>query len=163
MTKKHFVPTDHDANRDPITGEPGAHPIGAGLGAAAGGAAAGAAAGAVAGPVGAAVGAVVGGVAGGLAGKEVAEHIDPTRESAYWRENYKSRDYYDDSVTYDEIEPAYQHGWESRARYPGKKFDEVEPQLQEDWNSKTNRELAWERARLASRDAWDRIEKLEDR
>ena len=35
--------TTPDANRDPITGEAGAHPVGAGLGAAAGGAAAGAA------------------------------------------------------------------------------------------------------------------------
>lgn len=159
-TKKHVNP---DANPDPITGEPGAHPVGAGLGAAAGGAAAGAAAGAFTGPIGAAVGAVVGGVAGGLAGKEVAERIDPTRESAYWRENYQTRDYYDDSVAYDSIEPAYQHGWESRARYPDQSFDEAEPLLRADWEKKTNRELAWERARLASRDAWDRIERLEGR
>ena len=34
-----------DANRDPITNEPGAHPVGTGVGAALGGAAAGAAAG----------------------------------------------------------------------------------------------------------------------
>lgn len=152
-----------DANRDAITGEPGSHPVGAGLGAAAGGAAAGAAAGVVAGPVGAAVGAVVGGVAGGLAGKEVAERIDPTRESAYWRDNYQTREYYDKAVTYDSIEPAYQHGWESRARYPDQSFDEAEPLLQADWNKKTNRQLEWERARLASRDAWDRVERLEDR
>ena len=72
-----------DANRDPITGEPGAHPVGTGLGTAAGGAAAGAAAGLAAGPVGAAVGAVVGGVAGGLAGKGIAESINPTVEEAY--------------------------------------------------------------------------------
>src|SRR3954467_12307394 len=32
---------DHDMNRDPITGAPGAHPVGTGLGAAAGGMAAG--------------------------------------------------------------------------------------------------------------------------
>ena len=56
----------HDANRDPLTGAPGAHPVGVGLGTAAGGMAAGAAAGAVAGPVGAVAGAVVGGIVGGL-------------------------------------------------------------------------------------------------
>ena len=66
------------ANRDPLTGAPGAHPIGTGVGAAAGGIAAGAAVGSVAGPVGTAVGAAVGAVAGGLAGKGVAENIDPT-------------------------------------------------------------------------------------
>src|SRR5688500_1459820 len=83
---------DRDRNEDPITGEPGSHPVGAGLGAAAGGAAAGAVAGAVGGPVGAAIGAVVGGVAGGLGGKAIAEHIDPTAEDAFWRDEYPNRD-----------------------------------------------------------------------
>lgn len=66
------------ANLDPITGAPGAHPVGTGVGAVAGGVAAGAAAGTVAGPVGTAVGAAVGAVAGGLAGKKVAEKERPT-------------------------------------------------------------------------------------
>lgn len=66
------------ANRDPITGAPGAHPVGTGVGAAAGGVAAGAAIGSVAGPVGTAVGAVGGAIAGGLTGKGVAEAADPT-------------------------------------------------------------------------------------
>lgn len=75
-----------DANRDPITGAPGSHPVGTGLGAAAGGVAAGAAAGTVAGPVGTVVGAAVGAVVGGLAGKATAEAIDPTAEDAYWQD-----------------------------------------------------------------------------
>ena len=70
--------TGGTANRDPISGEPGAHPVGTGVGAAAGGIAAGAAVGSVAGPVGTVVGAAVGAVAGGLAGKGVAEKVDPT-------------------------------------------------------------------------------------
>jgi len=65
-----------DANRDPITGATGSHPVGTGLGAAAGGVAAGAAAGSVAGPLGTVVGAAVGAVLGGLAGKGVAEMVD---------------------------------------------------------------------------------------
>jgi uncharacterized protein (TIGR02271 family) len=75
-----------DANRDPITKTPGAHPAGTGIGAAAGGAAgvaggaaAGAASGTVGGPAGAAIGGVIGAVAGGLAGKGVAEKSNPTR------------------------------------------------------------------------------------
>ncbi|MEP7261778.1 MAG: hypothetical protein ABI669_11275, partial [Usitatibacter sp.] len=80
-------------NKDPITGAPGAHPIGTGIGAAAGGMAAGAAVGTVAGPVGTVIGAAVGAVVGGLAGKGVAEKIDPTLEEAYWRENYVNRPY----------------------------------------------------------------------
>src|SRR4051794_36906038 len=81
------------ANRDPLSGEPGAHPVGVGVGAAAGGMAAGAAVGTVAGPLGTAVGAAVGAIVGGLAGKGVAESVDPTAEDAYWRANYASRDY----------------------------------------------------------------------
>ena len=149
-----------DSNPDPITGEPGAHPVGAGLGAAAGGAAAGAAAGAVAGPIGAVAGAVIGGVAGGLGGKAVAEQIDPTAEDAYWRDEYSKRDYFDSDVSYDEIAPAYRHGWESRTRYGDRSWDEAEPELRREWEAQpTSRDLAWERARRASRDAWDRIER----
>ena len=79
------------SNLDPITGEPGAHPVGTGVGAAAGGMAAGAAAGTVAGPVGTVIGAAVGAVVGGLAGKGVAESVDPTEHDAYWRENFTTR------------------------------------------------------------------------
>src|SRR3954469_1546312 len=77
-----------DANRDPITGEPGSHPVGTGVGAAVGGAAAGAAVGSVAGPIGTVAGIIGGAVVGGLAGKGIAEKIDPTREDTYWRENH---------------------------------------------------------------------------
>src|SRR6185295_7369116 len=94
-----------DANRDPLTGAPGAHPVGVGAGAAAGGAT-GAAVGAMAGPAGAVVGAAVGAVVGGLAGKAAAESIDPTREDAYWRENYQARPYFDAATPYDAYQPA---------------------------------------------------------
>jgi hypothetical protein len=152
--------TSTSENRDPITGEPGAHPVGTGIGAVAGAAAAGAAAGAAGGPVGAVVGAVAGGIVGGLAGKSIAESIDPTAEDAYWRENHASRPYYEPSTTYDEdLAPAYRHGWESRARYADRSFDEVEPDLGRDWDSvKSGSRLNWDRAKHATRDAWDRIE-----
>ena len=64
-------------NRDPITNEPGAHPVGTGAGALAGGAA-GAAVGSAAGPVGTGVGAVAGAIAGGLGGKAAGEKFNPT-------------------------------------------------------------------------------------
>src|SRR3954454_5907703 len=83
----------HDANRDPITGAPGAHPIGTGAGAAAAGATGAAIGAAVGGPVGAVVGGAIGAVAGGLGGKGVAEKINPTVEDAYWRDTYTSRPY----------------------------------------------------------------------
>src|SRR6185312_682607 len=94
-------------NRDPITGEPGAHPVGTGVGAAAGGMAAGAAVGTAAGPVGTAVGAAAGAIAGGLAGKAVAEHYDPTAEDAYWRQNFEREPYFQKGMTYEDYGPAY--------------------------------------------------------
>ena len=139
-----------DANRDPISGAPGAHPVGTGVGAALGGAAAGAATGTV-------VGAAIGAVVGGLAGKGVAEAVDPTREDAYWRENYKNRPYVSGG-SYDDFGPAYAYGVSSYGRYSGRKFDEVEADLSRDWNNARGKSsLSWDRAKNATRDAWDRI------
>jgi hypothetical protein len=150
---------DRDENRDPITDEPGAHPVGAGVGAAIGGAAAGAAAGLAAGPVGTVAGAVVGGLAGGLAGKAVAEQIDPSAEDHYWRNEYTQRDYYDPTVGYEEVGPAYQYGWESRAEYGERSWEDVEPDLAHDWTNRRGKSsLDWGRARPAARDAWDRVD-----
>lgn len=147
-------------NRDPLTGEKGSHPVGTGLGAVAAGAATGAAGGAVAGPVGAAVGAVIGAVAGGLAGKGVAESVNPTAETEYWRNNYKSRSYIEPGHEYEVYEPAYRYGWEAKSRHEGKSFDEVETDLGREWSSaKGSSSLGWDKARHATRDAWDRLDK----
>jgi len=145
-------------NRDPLTGEKGAHPVGVGLGAAGAGAA-GAAIGSVAGPVGTVVGAVIGSVAGGLIGKEVAESVDPTVEDTYWRDNHASRPYAIKGSSYDDYAPAYSYGWESRVKHDGRSFDEVETELARDWPSRSPRSrLSWAEARPATRDAWERIE-----
>ncbi len=154
--------TEHEhagsENRDPLSGEKGAHPVGTGVGAAAAGAAAGAAGGALAGPAGAAVGAVIGAVAGGLAGKGVAESIDPTVETTYWRENYASRPYYEKGHAFDHYEPAYRYGWESRGRYPEETFESVETDLARDWDKvRGHSKMGWDKAKHATRDAWDRI------
>ena len=144
-------------NEDPITGEPGAHPVGSGLGAAAGGAVAGAAAGAIGGPVGAAVGAAVGGVAGGLAGKAIAEKIDPTVEAKYWESSYKERPYTDSSLQYSHYDPAYRYGWESRGRSDQSDFATAEKDLERNWSTQRgDSELEWKQARPATKDAWDR-------
>ena len=131
----------NDANRDPLTNEPGAHPVGTGVGAAMGGAAVGAAAGAFGGPVGAAIGGVAGAVAGGLAGKAAAEAVNPTEEDAYWRENYEREPYYVGGRTYDHYRPAYELGWSSVGRYEGD-FDAVEPRLADDWRARMP-PMAW--------------------
>ncbi len=143
---------------DPITGAPGAHPVGTGIGAILGGAAAGAATGTVAGPVGTVIGLAVGAIVGGLAGKGVAESIDPTLEDAYWRDNYKERPYVDGDMTYDDYGPAYGFGVDSYERYKGRRFDEVEPDLSLGWDrARGTSSLDWDRAKHATRDAWSRV------
>lgn len=145
------------ANRDPITGAPGAHPVGTGLGAAGGGAA-GAAIGSMAGPIGTVAGAVIGAVAGGLGGKAAAEAIDPTVQNAYWEENYSTRPYVNASHTYKDLQPAYRYGWESAARSQGKSFEDIAPTLERDWTkARANSTLGWDTAKPAVRDAWDRV------
>lgn len=147
-----------DANRDPISGAPGAHPVGTGLGALAGGAAAGAVTGTVAGPVGTVVGAAIGAVIGGLAGKGVAETIDPTRESAYWSDNFSGRDYVAQGSSFADYGPAYGYGVTARSQYPGRNFDDVESEMSGGWNAGRGAStLSWERAKHAARDAWNRI------
>jgi uncharacterized protein (TIGR02284 family) len=147
---------DKDLNRDPITDEPGAHPVGTGVGAA-GGAVAGAAAGALGGPIGAAVGGVVGAVVGGLAGKAAAESFNPTAEEAHWREKYTREPYYEKGRTYDDYSPAYRLGMTGRTRYES--WDTAEPQLATEWDAtRGTSSLDWDRARPATRAAWDRID-----
>jgi hypothetical protein len=152
--------TPPEANPDPLTDEPGSHPIGTGIGATIGGAAAGAAAGSVAGPVGTIVGTAVGAVAGGYAGKAAEEYIDPTIEDAYWRENYRNRSYVGRDAAYDEYEPAYRYGWESFATNRDRKFEEVEPGMASKWETfrGSKSKLGWSDAKPAVRDAWDRLE-----
>lgn len=157
---------EREANRDPITGAPGSHPVGTGIGAAVGGVAAavgtgaavGAATGTVVGPVGTVIGAAVGAIVGGLAGKGVAEAIDPTAENAYWRENYTGRSYVSGSKSFDDYGPAYGYGVSSYTKYPGQSFDDVESDLSRDWSiSRGKSNLDWNGAKNASRDAWNRV------
>lgn len=153
---------DPQSNPDPITGQPGAHPVGTGVGAAGAGVVGTAIGGAVGGPVGAVVGAVVGSVAGGLAGKGVAEKVDPTIESEYWRSNYKSRPYIEPDYDYTDYEPAYRTGYEGYSTYAGQglTYTDAEPHLRTNYERQYgSSRLGWEKAKHASRDAWDRVER----
>jgi len=146
-----------NANRDPLTGAAGAHPVGTGLGAVAGAAAAGAAVGTFAGPVGTVIGAAAGAVAGGLVGKGIAESIDPTVEDAYWRDNYSTRPYAT-GASYDQFGPAYGYGVKSYGKYSGRSFDDVESDLSRGWSTaRGNSSLGWDKAKHATRDAWNRV------
>ena len=152
------------ANLDPITGEPGSHPVGTGVGALGAGAAGAAIGGAIGGPIGAPVGAVigaiVGGVGGGLAGKGIAESINPTEEDHYWQSNFRNTSYFQNDYEYADYEPAYRTGYEGFHRHAGsgRDYAEVEPDLQRDYErTKGGSRLEWEKAKAATRDAWERL------
>ena len=161
---------DRDLNPDPITGEPGAHPVGTGVGAAAGGAT-GAAVGSLAGPIGTAVGAVIGAVAGGLAGKGVAESIDPTAEHTYWKENHEKQTFAAEDEPFEDYGPAYRAGYTGYRE--GKSFDDREADLRmeyegaaqkgkadvtaEERSAPTEESLRWDKAREAARAAYERV------
>lgn len=169
--KPTIKPAPADFNRDPLTGEPGAHPVGADIGAATG-AATGASIGMGAGPVGAAIGAVVGGFIGGYAGKGVAEGIDPTAEDAYWRENHPAQSFADDGADYESYASAYRTGFTGYRE--GRSFAEREadlrmeyeggPQRSEAQAANSNEEmptspppLKWDKARNAAQAAYERL------
>ena len=170
---------------DPITGEPGAHPVGTGVGAAAGGAT-GAAIGSLAGPIGTVVGTVIGAIAGGLTGKGVAESIDPSAEDAYWREQHSKQKYADDEQPFDAFAPAYRTGYMGYRE--GQTFEEREADLRMEYEGgpqKAEAEIAdsavqnaqanatpgtirhdmtplrWDKASAAARAAYERVRRGE--
>lgn len=150
-----------EPHRDPVTGAPGAHPLGVGLGAAVGGAATGAALGTIAGPIGSVAGAIAGGVLGGLSGKAVAEELDPTLQSedVYWRDHYIHEAYVDRERPYEEYRYAYRLGYETRVRYPHLSEEEAMATLQSVYEREADaRALPWAMARYAARAAWYRAD-----
>lgn len=155
--KEHRETNEKDSNPDPITKAPGSHPAGTGAGAAAGGLAGAAIGTAVGGPVGGVVGSAIGAAAGGLAGKGVAEAVDPTSEEAYWHEEYRNRPYYDNSVPYEDISPAYRTGYMGYGSHPDRElFDDIEEELKSDYERNQSTRLPWAKARPAAKDAWER-------
>lgn len=151
---------DHgaDGNRDPISGEAGAHPVGVAVGTVLGGATAGAAAGAVAGPAGMVAGAVVGGVAGGLAGKSFAEELNPSELSAYWEREYPQSVYFDPEVNYSDFDAAYLYGYQARSRFARAPWEDIEAELAISWDAyRTDRsKLPWSAAWKAIKDGYER-------
>ena len=148
-----------DKNPDPLTGEPGSHPIGTGVGAAGGGLTGAAIGAAVGGPLGAAVGAVVGGVAGAYGGKGVAEAVNPTEEEKYWRENHAKQEWAQgEALGYEHYGPAYRTGYEGVMKYAGRQYHEIETDLARDYEKNdANPAIPWDRARPAVKAAWSRV------
>jgi len=158
ITKK-VVANEGDLNRDPLTGTPGAHPLGTTAGATSG-AVAGAVAGmAVGGPVGSVIGIAVGAVAGGLAGKSAAEAANPTAEELFWRETYIREPYYVKGKTFEYYAPGFRAGWEGRVRHDGRTFEAAEPELKVNYDlAKSELDPSWQDVRPAARAAWNRVD-----
>jgi hypothetical protein len=154
--KKADLPPKGSRNPDPITDEPGVHPIETGIGAAVAGAASGLAVGAFAGPAAAAVGAAVGSVAGGYAGKGVGEMIDPTTDDNWLRDNFSSRPYIHPGDTFEKYLPAYRYGAEAELRHPDETFDRIECDLESRGYDAERAVMPWEYARGAVNDSFER-------
>ena len=155
------LPPRGDRNADPITDEPGSHPIETGIGAAAVGAASGMAVGAVTGPVGAAIGAAVGAVAGGYAGKSIGEMIDPTIEDNWLRDQFESRPYVEEGDTFEDFQPAYRYGASVESKYGDSGFDSVVDEVEREWaKSEGYPGMTWPRAQHAVKDGYDRTVQL---
>jgi hypothetical protein len=158
--KKVDLPPRGNRNLDPITDEPGAHPIEAGIGAAVAGAATGVAAGAVGGPIAAAVGAAAGAVAGGYAGKGIGELIDPTIEDNWLRDNFRSRPYVEEDDSFEDFRAAFRYGGLAESKYGDAGIDLADPQLQRDWEASKESNMPWTKAKAAIQDAYDRTVQL---
>jgi hypothetical protein len=115
---------------------------------------------AIGGPVGGVVGAAVGSVAGGVGAHALEHKVNPTIEDAYWRNTHHERPYVEGDLAYDEHwRPAYRHGWEARMMHGERAWDDVEPDLEKSWAQRRGHSaLDWARAKLATRDAWERLE-----
>ncbi len=144
----------------------GDHPVGGAVGAAVGvvataavvGAVEGATLGTLAGLPGIAAGIAIGGVAGALAGKEIAQLVNPNAEEVYWRNQHKHQAYFDSTVAYDNYAPAYRFGIDAYSTYVGRNFDEIEAQLENQWeDARDSSRLTWGTAKLATRDAYERL------
>lgn len=157
---KTVVANEADLNRDPISGTPGAHPLGTGTGATSGGLAGAAVGTVVGGPIGAVIGAVVGAVAGGLAGSSAAELVNPTAEELFWKETYLREPYYAPGRTYEYYAPGFRAGWEGRVRNDGRTFEAAEADLKAGYD-RTRSELdpTWMEIRPAAESAWDRVDR----
>jgi len=146
------------SNPDPITGAPYSHPVGTAVGSASGAGAGALAGAAVGGPIGAVVGAVAGAVIGAAGGHAAGEALDPTVETNYWRQVYKTRPYYKEGRTFGDYESAYRYGWENAGTTKYMTFEEAEKAgLANGWlAARGETRHSWDEVRDASRDAWTR-------
>jgi uncharacterized protein YcfJ len=147
-----------------VSGEPDSNLDAVGGGGIAGAATGGVIGTALGGPIGGAIGAAAGAIAGAAAADKIADVLDPKVEETYWKKTYRSRPYYREGLEFEEYLPAYRLGWEiaSEEDYKNHDFEQSEHELRNRWQlQQENSNLQWEEVRLAMKDAFDRIRKMD--
>jgi uncharacterized protein (TIGR02284 family) len=82
----------------------------------------------------------------------------PADEVLYWKETYAGEPYYEQGRLYEDYRPAYELGWLGYHMYGGD-FEVADRALANDWAMRKGvSDLDWERARPATRAAWQRAQ-----
>jgi hypothetical protein len=83
---------------------------------------------------------------------------DWNSDENFWRENYRTRPYADESRGFEHYRPGYQYSYDSASRLGRRPWNEAEPELRSGWDRYEGRgESTWEQVKESVRDAWDRI------
>ena len=86
-----------------------------------------------------------------------------TDEERWWRDNYRSRPYVDESRSFEHYAPGYRYGYESVTRYGRRPWSEVEGDLRGGWERYEHRgESTWDQIKDSVRDAWERMTGKDD-
>jgi hypothetical protein len=89
---------------------------------------------------------------------------DWSKDESFWRDNYKTRPYFDESRSFEEYRPAYKYGYDSANRIGRRPWNEAEPDLRSGWDRYEGRgQSTWEEVKESVKDAWDRITGEDDR
>ncbi len=83
--------------------------------------------------------------------------FDPTAEEAYWREHFYSRPYVRPGHLWSAFGPAFHLGWHARHRFALRSWADIEGDLERRWRERQGHQIPWRLAKLAARDAWDRL------
>jgi hypothetical protein len=95
-------------------------------------------------------------VAGALGGDAIASSLSQEDER-HWKGSFSSRPYVKPGARYQDYGPAYAYGTQAFSRHGGDPFESVEPELSQGWmTARGGSTLAWEHAKDATRDAYDR-------
>jgi hypothetical protein len=84
--------------------------------------------------------------------------VDTDAEEAYWRQNFWHRPYVRKGTSFNEFRPAYRYGADAHRLHPSESFEQVEAEMRSGWDRyKGTSSLTWDDARLAAREAWQRV------